>query len=187
MSMIDDVLVELRGGIGKAHEALKRELSKIRTGRANPALLDSIRVDAYGAPTPISQLATVNVPEARMLTIKPWDKSQIKAIEKALVQSPLGLTPMNDGEIIRLPMPPLTEERRKELTKLVKRAGEDTKVVVRKARHDAKELIKGFVDEREIGEDDGERAQKEIEELIQKANAEVDQIVARKEKDILEV
>jgi ribosome recycling factor len=185
--MIEETLQELKTAIAKAHEALKRELSKIRTGRANPALLDSIRVDAYGAPTPISQLATVNVPEARMLTIKPWDKSQIKAIEKALVQSPLGLTPMNDGEIIRLPMPPLTEERRKELTKLVKRAGEDTKVVVRKARHDAKELIKGFVDEREIGEDDGERAQKEIEELIQKANTEVDQIVARKEKDILEV
>jgi ribosome recycling factor len=185
--MVEETLQELKTAIAKAHEALKRELSKIRTGRANPALLDSIRVDAYGAPTPISQLATVAVPEARMLTIKPWDKSQIKAIEKALVQSPLGLTPMNDGEMIRLPMPPLTEERRKELTKLVKRAGEDTKVVVRKARHDAKELIKGFVDEREIGEDDGERAQKEIEELIQKANTEVDQIVARKEKDILEV
>lgn len=185
--MIDETLQELKTAIAKAHDALKRELSKIRTGRANPALLDSIRVDAYGAPTPIAQLATVAVPEARMLTIKPWDKSQIKAIEKALVQSPLGLTPMNDGEIIRLPMPPLTEERRKELTKLVKRAGEDTKVVVRKARHDAKELIKGFVDEKDIGEDDGERAQKEIEELIQKAVAEVDQIVSRKEKDILEV
>jgi ribosome recycling factor len=185
--MVEETLQELKTAIAKAHDALKRELSKIRTGRANPALLDSIRVDAYGAPTPIAQLATVAVPEARMLTIKPWDKSQIKAIEKALVQSPLGLTPMNDGEIIRLPMPALTEERRKELTKLVKRAGEDTKVVVRKARHDAKELIKGFVDEREIGEDDGERAQKEIEELIQKANAEVDQIVARKEKDVLEV
>jgi ribosome recycling factor len=185
--MVEETLQELKTAIVKAHDALKRELSKIRTGRANPALLDSIRVDAYGAPTPIAQLATVSVPEARMLIIKPWDKSQIKAIEKALVQSPLGLTPMNDGEIIRLPMPALTEERRKELTKIVKRAGEDTKVVVRKARHDAKELIKGFVDEKDIGEDDGERAQKEIEELIQKANAEVDHIVARKEKDVLEV
>jgi ribosome recycling factor len=185
--MVEETLQELKTSIAKAHEALKRELSKIRTGRANPALLDSIRVDAYGSPTPIAQLATVNVPEARMLTIKPWDKSQIKAIEKALVQSPLGLTPQNDGDIIRVPMPPLTEERRKELTKLAKRSGEDTKVVIRKARHDAKELIKGFVDEREIGEDDGERAQKEIEELIQRANAEVDQIIARKEKDILEV
>src|SRR5204863_6050662 len=114
-------------------------------------------------------------------------KSQIKAIEKALVQSPLGLTPMNDGDMIRLPMQPLSEERRKEMVKLAKRAGEDTKVVVRKARHDAKELVETLVDEKEIGEDDGVRAQKDIEDLIQRASAEVDQIVARKEKDILEV
>lgn len=185
--MVNEILDDLKNSIAKAHEALKRELAKLRTGRANPALLDSIRVDAYGSPMPISQMATINVPEARMLTIKPWDKSQIKAIEKALVQSPLGLTPMNDGEIIRVPLPPLTEERRKELSKLAKRAGEDSKVVIRKARHDAKELIEGLVDEKDIGEDDGERAQKEIEELIQRATAEVDAIVGRKEKDILEV
>jgi len=132
-------------------------------------------------------MATINVPEARLLTIKPWDKSQIKAIEKALVQSPLGLTPQNDGDIIRVPLPPLTEERRKELSKLAKRAGEDTKVVIRKARHDAKELIDSLVDDKEIGEDDGERAQKEIEDMIQRGTAEVDAIVGRKEKDILEV
>jgi ribosome recycling factor len=185
--MVDETLEDLKNSIAKAHDALKRELAKLRTGRANPALLDSIRVDAYGSPTPISQMATINVPEARMLIIKPWDKTQIKAIEKALVQSPLGLTPMNDGEIIRVPLPPLTEERRKDLSKLAKRAGEDTKVVIRKARHDAKELIEGLVDEKDIGQDDGERAQKEIEELIQRATAEVDQIVGRKEKDILEV
>jgi ribosome recycling factor len=185
--MVDETLEDLKNSIVKAHDALKRELAKLRTGRANPALLDSIRVDAYGSPMPLSQMATINVPEARMLTIKPWDKTQIKAIEKALVQSPLGLTPMNDGEIIRVPLPPLTEERRKDLSKLAKRAGEDTKVVIRKARHDAKELIEGLVDEKDIGQDDGERAQKEIEELIQRATAEVDQIVGRKEKDILEV
>ena len=185
--MVEETLEDLKTSIGKAHDALKRELAKIRTGRAHPSLLDSIRVDAYGSLTPIGQLATVNVPEARMLTIKPWDKSQIKVIEKALVQSPLGLTPQNDGDIIRVPLPPLSEERRKELVKLAKRAGEDTKVIVRKARHDAKELIEGLVDEKEIGKDDGDRAQKEIEELIQRAAAEVDQIVSRKEKDILEV
>lgn len=185
--MVDETIEDLKNSIAKAHEALKRELAKLRTGRAHPSLLDSIRVDAYGSPMPLSQMATVNVPEARMLTIKPWDKTQIKAIEKALVQSPLGLTPMNDGEIIRVPLPPLTEERRKELSKLAKRAGEDTKVVIRKARHDAKELIEGLVDEKDIGEDDGERAQKEIEELIQRGTAEVDAIVGRKEKDILEV
>jgi ribosome recycling factor len=185
--MVDETLEDLKNSIGKAHDALKRELAKLRTGRAHPSLLDSIRVDAYGSPMPLAQMATINVPEARMLTIKPWDKSQIKVIEKALVQSPLGLTPMNDGEIIRVPLPPLTEERRKELSKLAKRAGEDTKVVIRKARHDAKELIEGLVDEKEIGEDDGDRAQKEIEELIQRGTAEVDAIVGRKEKDILEV
>jgi ribosome recycling factor len=185
--MVKETIEELKGAIGKSHEALKRELAKLRTGRAHPSLLDSIRVDAYGQPTPISQMASVNVPEARMLTIKPWDKTQIKAIEKALVTSPLGLTPMNDGEIIRVPMPPLTEERRKELVKLAKRAGEDTKVVIRKARHDAKEMIETLVKEKDIGEDDGERGQKEVEEIIQKATAEVDQTIARKEKDILEV
>ena len=185
--MVEETLEDLKSSIGKAHEALKRELAKLRTGRAHPSLLDSIRVDAYGSPMPLAQMATVNVPEARMLTIKPWDKTQIKAIEKALVQSPLGLTPMNDGEIIRVPLPPLTEERRKELSKLAKRAGEDSKVVIRKARHDAKEMIEGLVDEKDIGEDDGERAQKEIEELIQRGTAEVDAIVGRKEKDILEV
>ena len=185
--MVEETLEDLKASIAKAHEAFKRELAKIRTGRAHPSLLDSIRVDAYGSPTPISQLATVNVPEARMLTIKPWDKSQVKAIEKALVQSPLGLTPMNDGEIIRIPMPPLSEERRKELVKIAKRAGEDTKVIVRKARHDAKELIESLVDDKEIGKDDGERALKEVEDLIHRATVEVDQIFARKEKDILEV
>ena len=185
--MVKETIEELKGAIGKSHEALKRELAKLRTGRAHPSLLDSIKVDAYGQPTPIGQMASVNVPEARMLIVKPWDKTQIKAIEKALVQSPLGLTPQNDGEIIRVPMPPLSEERRKELVKLAKRAGEDSKVVVRKARHDAKEMIESLVKDKEIGEDDGDRAQKEIEEIIQKANAEVDQTIARKEKDILEV
>ena len=185
--MVEETLEELKAAIGKAHEALKREMAKIRTGRAHPSLLDSLRVDAYGTPTPISQLATVNVPEARMLTIKPWDKSQIKAIEKAIVQSPLGLTPQNDGDLIRLPLPHLTEERRKELVKLVKRAGEETKVTVRKARHDAKEMIESLVDDKEIGEDAGDRAKKEVEELTQKGVAEVDNIVGRREKDILEV
>jgi ribosome recycling factor len=185
--MIEETIEELNSAIGKAHDALRRELSKLRTGRAHPSLLESIRVDAYGSPTPIAQMATVNVPEARMLTIKPWDKTQLKAIEKALVQSPLGLNPQNDGEIIRVPLPPLTEERRKELVKLAKRAGEDSKVTIRKARHDAKDLVKSLVDDKEVGEDQGERAQKEVEDVVQKATAEVDAIVARKEQDILEV
>jgi ribosome recycling factor len=185
--MVGETLEDLKTSIAKAHDALRRELAKLRTGRAHPSILESIRVEAYGSPTPISQLATVNVPEARLLTIKAWDKSQVKAIEKALVQSPLGLTPQTDGDLIRVPMPALSEERRKELVKLAKRYGEDSKVIVRKARHDAKELIESLVKDKEIGEDDGERAQKEVEDLIQRATAEVDQIVSRKEKDILEV
>lgn len=185
--MVNETLEDLRQAVAKAHEALKRELMKIRTGRAHPSLLESIRVDAYGSPTPLSQMATINVPEARMLVIKPWDKSQIKAIEKAIVTSPLGLTPMNDGEIIRVPLPALSEDRRKELVKLAKRAGEETKVVIRKARHDAKELIEALVDDKEIGEDDGTRAQKDVEDTVQKAVSEVEAMVSRREKDILEV
>lgn len=185
--MIDETLDDLKANIEKAHEALKRELAKIRTGRAHPSLLDSVRVEAYGSTTPIAQMATINVPEARMLTVKPWDKSQLKAIEKAIVQSSLGLNPQNDGEIIRLPMPPLTEERRKEFTKVARRAGEDIKVTIRNARRDANDLIKSLVDDKEIGKDDGERAYKDIDELVKKAGADVDAIVAVKEKDLMEV
>ena len=114
--MISEVMSELEKDITKSHEALKRELAKIRTGRAHPSLLESVRVEIYGSQMPISQCATVNCPEARLLTVKPWDKTQLKAIEKAIVQSPLGLNPQSDGEILRIPMPPLTEERRKELS-----------------------------------------------------------------------
>ena len=185
--MIADVISELGKDITKAHEALKRELAKIRTGRAHPSLLESIRVEAYGQQSPISQMASIGVPEPRMLTIKPWDKSQIKVIEKAIVQSPLGLTPQNDGEIIRVPMPPLTEERRKEFVKLAKRSGEETKVAIRKARHEAKDLIDTLVKDKEVGEDEGDRALEKVEELIKNGVAEVDAMVARKEKDILEV
>ena len=185
--MIDETLDDLQQSIAKAHEALKRELAKIRTGRAHPSILDSVRVDNYGVPTPISQMATVNVPEARMLTVKPWDKTQLKAIEKAIVQAPLGLNPQNDGEIIRLPIPPLTEERRKEMTKMARRVGEDIKVTIRKARHDAKDLITSLVSDKEIGEDDGDRGQKRVEEVIQKAVQDVDETVAKKETDILAV
>jgi ribosome recycling factor len=187
MTMIDDTLSELGSDIGKAHEALKRELTKIRTGRAHPSLLESVRVEVYGSHMPLSQCATVSVPEARMLMVKPWDKTQMKVIEKAIVTAPLGLNPQNDGEVLRIPMPPLTQERRKELIKLVKKHSEETKVAIRKARHDAKDMLDGLKKDSEIGEDDHERAFKKVEDLIQKANAEVDQIAARKEKDLMEV
>lgn len=185
--MISDVMTELETSISKAHEALKRELAKIRTGRAHPSLLESVRVEVYGSQMPISQCATVTVPEARMLTVKPWDKTQLKAIEKAIVQSPLGLNPQSDGEILRIPMPPLTAERRKELAKIVKKNGEDTKVAVRKARHDAKDMLESLKTEGEISEDEHERASKKLEETIQKGVAEIDAIIARKDKDLTEV
>ena len=185
--MIADVIAELENDMAKAHDALKRELAKIRTGRAHPSLLESVRVEVYGSQMPLSQLATVTVPEARMLTVKPWDKTQLKAVEKAIVQSPLGLNPMSDGEILRIPMPPLTEERRKELAKLVKKHGEETKVAIRKARHDAKDMLDSLEKDGDISEDELDRSQKKVEELIQKGVAEVDAIVARKDKDLLEV
>lgn len=185
--MISEVMTELESSISKAHDALKRELAKIRTGRAHPSLLESVRVEVYGSQMPISQCATVTVPEARMLTVKPWDKTQLKAIEKAIVQSPLGLNPQSDGEILRIPMPPLTAERRKELAKIVKKNGEDTKVAVRKARHDAKDMLESLKSEGEISEDEHERASKKLEETIQKGVAEIDAIIARKDKDLTEV
>lgn len=185
--MISEVISELEKDVGKSHEALKRELAKIRTGRAHPSLLESVRVEIYGSQMPISQCATVNVPEARLLTVKPWDKTQLKVIEKAIVQSPLGLNPQSDGEMLRIPMPPLTEERRRDLAKIVKKHGEDTKVAVRKARHDAKDMLENLQKDGDISEDELERALKKVEETIQKATAEVDAIIARKDKDLLEV
>ncbi len=185
--MISEVIAELEQNVTKAHEALKRELAKIRTGRAHPSLLESVRVEVYGSQMPISQCATVTAPEARMLTVKPWDKTQLKAIEKAIVQSPLGLNPQSDGEILRIPMPPLTAERRKDLAKIVKKNGEDTKVAVRKVRHDAKDMLENLKTEGEISEDEHDRAQKKVEELIQKGVAEIDAIIARKDKDLTEV
>ncbi|QQR90119.1 MAG: ribosome recycling factor [Myxococcales bacterium] len=185
--MINETHDQLQKDIEKAHEALRRELAKLRTGRANPDLLDSIRVDYYGSPTPLSQMANIGVPEPRMLTVQPWDKSQIKAIEKAIMESGLGLNPQNDGELIRLPMPQLNEERRRELVKFAKKFGEDCRVSIRAARHAAKDTLETLKKEKEAGEDEVERAQKKVEEIVQAGTSKVDDIVARKEKDILEV
>jgi ribosome recycling factor len=185
--MIDETLQELQVSVTKAHDSLKRELGKLRTGRANPDLLDSVRVDYYGSVTPLRQLATISVPEPRFLVVKPFDRSQIKAVEKAIVEAELGLNPQNDGEIIRLPMPSLTEERRKDLVKMARKQGEDCKVAIRKARHDAKDLLEGLRKEGDASEDDIDRAMKKIEEMIQGGTTRVDEIISKKEKDILEV
>jgi ribosome recycling factor len=185
--MLDDVFKELREGIEKAVEALRRDLSKVRTGRAHAGMLDGIRVDYYGVPTPVNQMANVSVPEPRLITIKPWEKSQVKHIEKAIRESDLNLNPQTDGELIRIPIPPLTEERRKEMVKLTKKHGEECKVAVRKHRRDAMEMIETLDKDGDVPGDDADRAKKKVEEMVAEGIKQIDQVIAHKEKDILEV
>ncbi len=185
--MIQETLAELNEKIDKAHEALRRELAKLRTGRAHPDLLDTIRVDYYGVPTPIRQLASISVPEPRLLVVKPFDRSQIAQVEKAIRESDLGLNPSNDGEVLRIPMPQLTEERRRDLVKIARKHGEDCKVAIRHARHEARDVLSELEKEGEASADDVERAMKKLEEAVKKATARVDEIVERKEEDILAI
>lgn len=185
--MIQETLDDLKASIQKAQDALRRDLAKVRTGRANPDLLDGVRVDYYGSPTPLKQMASISVPEPRMIMLKPFDRSSIKPIETAIVKADLGLNPSNDGEIIRLPMPALTEERRREFAKVAKKNGEECKVAIRKHRHDAKDMLDALEKDGEVGRDDADRGRKELEDIIKTANADVDAIVAKKEREILEV
>jgi ribosome recycling factor len=183
--MIDEVLSELKQAMEKAKEALKRELAKLRTGRAHSGMLDSIRVDYYGTSTPIGQLATVNVPEPRLLMVKPWDKSQLQAVQKAIRESDLNLNPQLDGEVIRIPIPALSEERRKELVKVAKKDGEEAKVVIRKSRHEALDMLSEIKSNGDASEDDVDRAKKKAEEIVSEAAQAIDQIIQQKEKEIL--
>ncbi len=185
--MIDDILANLRESIGKAKDALRRELTKLRTGRAHAGMLDGLRVDYYGQPTPLAQMATVNVPEPRLLTVKPWEKSMVKAVEKAIQESDLGFNPQVDGDLIRIPVPPLSEQRRKDLAKIAKKNGEDCKIVIRKARHDALDLLTSLKEDGDASEDEVERAKKRVEELIVEGGKSVDEIVVAKEKEITTV
>ncbi len=185
--MIDDVIKDLQSHMAKAHESLKRDLAKLRTGRASATMLDGVRIDYYGTPTPLTQMATVNVPEARLITVKPWDKSQVKAVEKAIREAGLGLNPQPDGDLIRLPIPALTEERRKELVKVARKSGEEAKVAIRHSRHDALDLLKEGEDSGEIPADDRDRAVKKVEDVVTEGIKQVDAILAHKEKDIMEV
>lgn len=171
----------------KCIEALSSELATIRAGRASAAVLDRISVDYYGTPTPIAQIASITAPEPRSLTISPWDATALKLIEKAILQSDLGINPTNDGKTIRLVFPPLTEERRKELAKLTRKYGEDAKVALRNVRRDALEKFKAMKKKSEITEDDLKTAGKDIQNLTDKYTKNVDKVVADKEKEILEV
>jgi ribosome recycling factor len=185
--MISDVQKDLVQSIAKAHEALKRELSKLRAGRASAALLEGLKADYYGTPTALAQMAHINVPEPRLITVKPWDKTQVKSVEKALRESDLGLNPQVDGDLVRIPLPPLTEERRKEFVKVARKYGEECKVGIRKARHDALDLLSTLDAEGGASADEIDRGKKKVEETIVDSVKQVDQIISNKEKDILEV
>jgi ribosome recycling factor len=187
MAAHDDVVKGLQDQIKKSVDSLKTAMTKIRTGRANAAMLDGVRVNYYGTPTPMAQMAAVAVPEPRLITVKPWDKGVLKDIEKALLEANLGLTPQNDGEIIRLPIPPLTEQRRKEIAKTVKSTGEDHKVSIRNDRRDANEKLKTLLKDKVITEDDNKRAQEKVQKETDAGIAQVDDVVAKKEKEVLEV
>lgn len=168
-------------------ESLKTNLSKIRTGRATPAILDHVQVDYYGSMVPISQVANVNLVDARTIGVSPWEKKMAAAIDKAIRESDLGLNPVSVGELIRVPMPPLSEERRKELVKVVKGEGEHAKVAVRNLRRDANEQLKKLVKDKTISEDDERRAQDEVQKLTDRCIAEIDKVLASKEQEILTV
>ena len=182
-----EILDQAKAKMDKAIVVLQNNMQAIRAGRANPKLLDRITVDYYGTPTPLNQIGNVTVPEARMLVIKPWEKNMLKAIEKAIQTSDLGLNPNNDGEVIRLIFPELNAERRKDLTKQVKKGAEDAKVAVRSIRRDAIEQVKKLKKDSLITEDDQRKAEEDAQKLTDKAIKDVDAVCAAKEKEIMEI
>ena len=185
--MVNDVKNEMKQKMEKGIESLRRELAKVRTGRASTGLLDGITVDYFGTMTPLIQMATLSVPESRMITIQPWDISAMELIEKAILKSDIGLTPNNDGKIIRLSIPMMTEERRHEMVKLAKKIAEDSKVSIRSSRRDANDMLKEFEKEKEISEDEHKRAQDEVQKATDEYIAMIDSITKTKEADIMEI
>jgi ribosome recycling factor len=185
--MSKEVIKSAEERMKKAIDALRRELATLRAGRANPSILDKVTVDYYGAPTPLNQLATISVPEARLLTIQPFDKTAINDIEKAIQKADLGLSPSNDGSLIRITIPPLTEERRKDLVKLVKKYAEDGKVAVRNVRRDGNDDLKKLQKDGEMTEDELRRSTDEVQKLTDKTVVKVDDVAEKKEKEIMEV
>jgi len=187
MSNSATIRQSVTGKMEGALEHLKRDLGGLRTGRASVALLDNIRVDYYGTMTPLRQVANLSVPEARLITIQPWEPQLIKEVEKAISMSGLGVTPSNDGKIIRVPLPPLTEERRKELTKICKKHGEDTKVHIRGFRRDANEELKKLQKDAKLTEDELRKSEAEIQKLTDQYIQKIDDAIKKKEQEILEV
>jgi len=185
--MIEDIKKDAGQRMQKSIEAFRSELSKIRTGRAHTSLLDHITVDYYGAETPLSQVASVGVEDARTLTVTPWEKQMVSVIEKAIMTSDLGLNPASAGTVIRVPMPPLTEERRRELVKVVRSEGENARVAIRNIRRDANNDLKALLKEKEISEDEERKGQDDIQKLTDKHVAEVEQLLEAKEKELMEI
>ena len=184
---VADIKKTMQTKMEQSIEAFKNNLTKIRTGRANPALLDNVQVDYYGSMVPLSQVANVSAIDARTLCVQPWEKNMGPKIEKAIRESDLGLNPASMGDLIRVPMPPMTEERRKEMTKLVRHEGESAKIAVRNLRRDANDAVKKLVKDKEISEDDQKRSEADIQKITDKEIATIDQLVAGKEQDIMAV
>lgn len=184
---VADILKTMQGKMEQSIAMLKTNLSKIRTGRANPALLDTVQVEYYGSMVPLSQVANVSSLDARTLSVQPWEKDMAAKVEKAIRDSDLGLNPAAMGDLIRVPMPPMTEERRKEMTKIVRHEGESAKVAIRNLRRDANESVKRLVKDKEISEDDQKRSEAEVQKITDKEIAAIDQLVQEKERDIMAV
>ncbi len=185
--MINEVLTETEEKMKKTVEVLRKDLASVRAGRANPAMLEKVTVDYYGTPTPVNQLANVSVPEPRMLVIQPWDKSSIKDIEKAILKSDLGLTPSNDGVVIRLNIPQLTAERRAEIVKTVKKKAEEARVAVRNVRREAIDDIKQIEKDKIASEDESKKGQEKAQKLTDKHIKDIDDVLEKKEKEVMEV
>jgi ribosome recycling factor len=185
--MINDITTDAENGMKKAIDSFKRDLQKIRTGRANASMLDGIKVDYYGTPTPLNQVATVQVVDARLITVKPWEKNMIAVIDKTIRASDLGINPVADSELVRLPIPPLTQERRKELAKSVGKQTEEAKVAVRSGRRDAMDMIKDAEKDKQITEDERKKGEAKVQELTDKYIAQIDEIAKAKEKEIMEL
>jgi ribosome recycling factor len=185
--VIDDTLLEAEEKMDRAVEHAKEELGAIRTGRATPAMFSKIMIDYYGSPTPLTQMASIGVPEPRMALIKPYDASQLKAMEKAIRDSDLGVNPNNEGNQLRILLPPMTEDRRREMIKVARHKGEEGKVAIRNVRRRAKEELDRIVKDGEVGEDQGRRAEKELDDLTHRYVAQVDELIKHKEAELLEV
>lgn len=185
--MINDIKKDAEERMGKSIDSLRQELKKLRTGRAHPSLLEHITVEYYGSPVPLSQVANVNIDDPRTLAVVPWEKPMVAVVEKAIMQSNLGLNPTTAGEVIRVPLPPLTEERRKDMIKLVKSEGEKGKVAIRNIRRDANADLKGLLKDKDISEDEERKAEDDIQKITDKKIADLEKVLEEKEKDLMEI